>query len=146
MGKLTLFVTALHKGSMLVNSDVWKVRAVAVATVASFLSAIVGLAVAFGWLPDGISDRDIMEISSAIVAVYSIFQAYAHVSTTEKIGIPPRNKKIEEAPNTDDDNDSGVVLDELQDIPNSDNKDARGNTRKPIRQREDPRGVWGGDY
>jgi hypothetical protein len=87
MNRLVMFLAALRYGNQLADVKHWKQAGVAVATLTAFLSALSGLAVAFGWIPEGVSEEMIMQLSSAIVTIVGVILAYLQVATTKKIGI-----------------------------------------------------------
>lgn len=86
MIRISLAVRALYQGSQLAKVETWKKAGVATTVLTGFLSALVGLAVSFGWL-DEVDPQTIMEMSSALVTLVSLVLGYLQVATTEKIGL-----------------------------------------------------------
>lgn len=86
MIRISLAVRALYQGTQLAKVETWKKAGVATTVLTGFLSALVGLAVSFGWL-DQVDPQTIMEVSSALVTLVSLVLGYLQVATTEKIGL-----------------------------------------------------------
>lgn len=87
--RIALMIRALYRGAQLARVETWKKKGVALAAVSGLLSALVGIAVTFGWLSD-VPPQLIMEVSSALVSLVMFALGYLQVATTEKIGLPDR--------------------------------------------------------
>jgi hypothetical protein len=97
---IALAIQALYRGSQLAKVETWKKAGVAATVMTGFLSALVGLAVSFGWL-DQVDPQTIMEISSALVTLVSVVLGYLQVATTEKIGLgggPAQSERVQSVP------------------------------------------------
>lgn len=86
MIRISLAVRALYQGTQLAKVETWKKVGMATTVLTGFLSALVGLAVSFGWF-DEVDPQTIMEMSSALVTLVSLVLGYLQVATTEKIGL-----------------------------------------------------------
>ena len=84
--KVALAIRAIYQGTQLAKVETWKKAGVATTVLTGFLSALVGLAVSFGWL-DEVDPQLIMEMSSALVTLVSLALGYLQIATTEKIGL-----------------------------------------------------------
>ena len=89
--KVALAIRAIYQGTQLAKVETWKKAGVATTVLTGFLSALVGLAVSFGWL-DEVDPQLIMEMSSALVTLVSLALGYLQIATTEKIGLRERVK------------------------------------------------------
>jgi hypothetical protein len=83
---MNIFMKALYQGYQLPNVEAWKKSGLLLTVVSALTSAAVGFAVSKGWMPP-IPEETVMEISSALVSVISMFLSYLMVATTEKIGL-----------------------------------------------------------
>lgn len=79
----------LRAGVELTNAETWKRRQVAVNALAALLGALVALAAAFGH-PLDIDADGVNAIAGGIAAVVGMFNGWATVATTTRIGLPPR--------------------------------------------------------
>ena len=79
----------LRAGVELTNAETWKRRQVLVNAVAALLGALVALAAAFGH-PLDIDAEGVNAIAGAVAAVVGLFNGWATVATTTRIGLPPR--------------------------------------------------------
>ena len=79
----------LRAGVELSNAETWKRRQVAINALSALLAALVALAAGFGHpLP---IDRDGMDaVAAGVVAVVGMFNSWATVATTTRIGLPAR--------------------------------------------------------
>lgn len=87
--RIALMIRALYRGAQLARVETWKKKGVAIAALSGLLSALVGIAVSFGWLDD-VPPQLIMEVSSALVSLVMVVLGYLQIATTEKIGIADR--------------------------------------------------------
>lgn len=95
--KIALVIRALYRGVQLAKVETWKKAGVATAAMTGFLSAAIGLAVAFGWLSE-VDPQMIMEVSSVLVTLVSLVLGYLQIATTEKIGMPDHSHQSEQLP------------------------------------------------
>jgi hypothetical protein len=70
---------ALNEGKKLVNSETWKKSAIAVQVLTAFIAAI------FAMIP-ALSDIAPDLVKALAVGIFSVFQVYSHVATTESLG------------------------------------------------------------
>jgi hypothetical protein len=118
MKRIPALIEALYRGHQLANVATWKANGTRLAAMSGFLSALVGIATAMGWL-DEVSPQTIMEVSSALVTIVSAILAYLQVATTEKIGLP--------APDAGEPSgDSGMRGDEVQTRSQPEHRDPFG--------------------
>lgn len=75
---------ALNAGSELKNPATWKRSDVAIKYIVSLLTIAVSLSPEAHAL---ISDAQILQISTAVFTVVSIYSNYVHVATTKKLGV-----------------------------------------------------------
>lgn len=79
----------LRAGVELTNAETWKRRQVAVNALSATLAALVALASSFGY-PLPLDKDGIDAIAAGVVAVVGLFNGWATVATTSRIGLPPR--------------------------------------------------------
>ena len=149
--KVGHLMDALYIGSKLTNIKAWKQAGAGIALVSSFLSALTGLAVSFGWI-EGISEETIMQVSSVLVMGVGAVLWFIQVATTNEIGFQrPEDKESPPEEGLDEPaRPIGYphlpVPTELRDadVPN---KVRSSTTRRytPPEPPRDPRGVWGED-
>jgi hypothetical protein len=92
MERLILLIRALRYGNELKNVESWKRGGVTIAALTGLLSALSGLAVTFGYIPEAVSEEMIMQLSSAIVTIVGVILAYLQIATTKKIGVKSPNE------------------------------------------------------
>jgi len=82
--------TALKAGYALRDSEVWKNRQTAVSAIAAVLSAALAIAQGLGYgFP--ISNESLLAISGGIWVVVGLFNSWATVATSGKVGLPVDN-------------------------------------------------------
>lgn len=138
MIRIALAVRALYRGAQLAQVETWKRVSVATTALTGFLSALAGLAFAFGWIPQ-VPAELIVEASSGLVAIIMAVIGYLQVATTEKIGLEPKRPSAPSpaADRVDRSNAGG-----LQPMP-----DSPGDQRPDPGHRggvDDALGPWGG--
>ena len=80
----------LRAGVELTNAETWKRRQVAVNALSATLAALVALAASFGY-PLPIDKDGVDAVAAGVVAVVGLFNGWATVATTTRIGLPPRS-------------------------------------------------------
>ena len=142
--KVTYMFNALYAGSKLLHVKPWKEAGAGIALVSAFLSAVVGLAVSYGWI-DKIDDETIMKVSSVLVTGVSVILWFIQVATTEKIGFKPKPGMPEPVQEFEEDD---VITDDIS-TNELRNTTVQSKTRPPVTRRykpsADPRGMWAGD-
>lgn len=147
---------ALYIGSKLSNIKAWKQAGAGIALVSSFLSALTGLAVSFGWIPTAFSDEVIMQVSSVLVMGIGAVLWFIQVATTNEIGFE-RPEGQESPPEADLSEPANPPpgYPHLPDPPVTPafdgvlSENVPGKTRTvrytPLKPPRDPRGLWGED-
>lgn len=79
-------ISALRTGWILKNPAAWKQRQVAINALVGLLSAAVAIARGFGYDLQ-ISDELIAGVATGVWAVVGVFNSWATVATTDKIGL-----------------------------------------------------------
>lgn len=79
--------TALKAGYALKDSEVWKNRQTAVNAIAAVLSAALAIAQGFGY-GFAVSNETMLAISGGIWALVGVFNSWATVATSAKVGLP----------------------------------------------------------
>ncbi len=87
------FFRVLRAGVELSNAETWKRRQVLVNALAALLGALVALAAAFGH-PLAIDQEGVNALASAVAAVVGLFNGWATVATTTRIGLPARTDDV----------------------------------------------------
>jgi hypothetical protein len=86
--KVTSALTVLRRGQMVANPETWKNRQIAVTAVSALVAAVFGLAEVFGYgVP--IDKESLDGIAAGIVTLVLMFNGWATIATTEKVGLPP---------------------------------------------------------
>jgi len=91
----------LRAGVELSNAEVWKKRQVLVNALAALLAALAGLASAFGH-PLAIDQDGIGALAAGIAAAVGVFNGWATVATTQRIGLPSGRDDSGTTPPDDD--------------------------------------------
>ena len=79
--KLMALRNALNYGEQLGNSATWKVRAIRINAIAGLVAVLlpfVGM--------ENVDHETINDFAAGVGAVYALFNAWAHVSTSAKVG------------------------------------------------------------
>ena len=79
--------TALKAGYALRDSEVWKNRQTAVNAIAAVLSAAMAVAQGLGY-GFAVSNETMLAVASGIWAVVGLFNSWATVATSAKVGLP----------------------------------------------------------
>lgn len=79
--------TALKAGYALKDSEVWKNRQTAVNAIAAVLSAAMAIAQGLGY-GFAVSNETMLAISGGIWALVGVFNSWATVATSAKVGLP----------------------------------------------------------
>ena len=95
MSKWLSAISAVRRGVTLTNAQTWRKTGTAVAASSAFLTALMGFALAQGWLGTELSPQTIMEISSLLVSVVFAVLSYLNVATDEAQGPKPKQNKTE---------------------------------------------------
>jgi uncharacterized membrane protein len=95
--KVTSALTVLRRGQMVANPATWKNRQIAVTSVSALVAAVFALAEVFGY---GVPlDKESLDgIAAGIVAIVLLFNGWATVATTEKVGLSPVEREAEPEP------------------------------------------------
>jgi hypothetical protein len=88
---LTEFIEVLRKGNILKNPETWKNRQLVVNSIGVIVGFVVAVANAFG-LPLMLDPESIAAIGGAVWAIVSLFNNWATIATTTKIGLPNPNQ------------------------------------------------------
>lgn len=89
MRKWLAILAVLRQGAALTNPATWKERQVLVNVVSGFLTALYMLALSQGWIALEVDNAAIMDLGSAVgVVLYTAFNVFFTVATTDKIGLP----------------------------------------------------------
>ena len=91
----------LRAGVELSNAEVWKKRQVLVNALAALLGALAALAAAFGH-PLAIDQDGISALAAGIAAAVGVFNGWATVATTTRIGLPARGDDSAAPPSAGD--------------------------------------------
>jgi hypothetical protein len=83
---LTEFIEVLRKGNVLKNPETWKNRQLVVNSLGVIVGFVVAVANAFG-LPVLLDPESIAAVGGTVWAIVSLFNNWATVATTEKIGL-----------------------------------------------------------
>lgn len=89
---ITNFIEALRLGHMLRDPTSWKNRQLVINAIAAILGFIVALANLFGF-PINLDAETTAAVGSVVWTIVSLFNGWATVATTEKIGLLPDNKR-----------------------------------------------------
>jgi fumarate reductase subunit D len=85
-------VMALFRGDELLHVEAWKKGGAAAAVITAILSALVGIAVARGWVPaDVVTTESIAVLSSALVSVVGVVLGYLQIATSRRVGLRRRD-------------------------------------------------------
>lgn len=79
--------TALKVGYALRDSSVWKNRQTAVNAIAAVLSALLAIAQGLGY-GFAVDNETLVAVSGGIWAIVGVFNAWATVATSAKVGLP----------------------------------------------------------
>ena len=96
MKKLLSFLNTFRKGQVVINPEAWKKGEIGVGVLTAFLVSAVALAKAFG-LDLPVSEGQLYDISLGILAAVSIFFPISAVVSSEKIGLPTKDKSATES-------------------------------------------------
>lgn len=90
MNKWLALLAVLRQGAMLTHAATWKERQVLINVIAGLLAAAYMLARAQGWIAIEVDNATLLDLGSAVGAIlFTGFNAFFTVATTEKIGLPP---------------------------------------------------------
>ena len=87
MSRISNIFTALKAGYALKDSEVWKNRQTAVNAIAAVLSAAMAIAQGLGY-GFAVSNETMLAISGGIWALVGVFNSWATVATSAKVGLP----------------------------------------------------------
>lgn len=80
---------SLRAGQELANAETWKRRQVAINNLVVLLTVGFSFAHAFGYAAE-ISQDQLVDIASGVYGLVGLFNTWATVATTKKIGLPPK--------------------------------------------------------
>jgi hypothetical protein len=83
------FFRVLQTGQELANAEIWKKRQLAINALVVLITAGASLARSFGYSL-GLGEEQIKDLAGGVYAVVGVFNAWATVATTGRIGLPPR--------------------------------------------------------
>ena len=83
------FFRVLQTGQELANAETWKKRQLAINALVVIITAGASIARAYGYSL-GLGEEQINDLAGGIYAVVGVFNAWATVATTGRIGLPPR--------------------------------------------------------
>ena len=99
MNKWLAILAVLRQGAMLAHAETWKERQVLINVIAGLLAAAYMLARAQGWITIEVDNATLLDLGSAIGAIlFTGFNAFFTVATTEKIGLSPADPAPDLAP------------------------------------------------
>lgn len=82
-------LSAFRKGKELANAATWKNRAIAANALGVFLTAVLGIAAAFGYNLD-IDAQTVQTIAEGLAAGICLLNVGVHVTTSERVGLPAK--------------------------------------------------------
>jgi len=82
--------TALKAGYALRDSEVWKNRQTAINAIAAVLSAAMAIAQGLGY-GFAVSNETMLAVAGGIWAIVGVFNSWATVATSAKVGLPVDN-------------------------------------------------------
>jgi hypothetical protein len=83
------FLSAFRQGKQLANSAIWKKRAVVADVLAGLITSLLAISAAFGYRLE-LEEDVVKALAGGIAAAVYLGSAVLHVTTTDKIGLPPR--------------------------------------------------------
>lgn len=94
---VTNIFTALKAGYALRDSEVWKNRQAAVNAIAAVLSAAMAIAQGLGY-GFAVSNETMLAVAGGIWAIVGVFNSWATVATSAKVGLPVDNSTASAPP------------------------------------------------
>lgn len=90
MNLFSEFLNAFRKGQSLANPEIWKNRAIVADVLAGLLTSLIAIAAAFGYRLDLEADA-VKALAAGVASAVYIASAILHVTTSDKVGLPPRS-------------------------------------------------------